>query len=313
MIVVRDNLERLAGKKLAATIGFFDGVHLGHRFLVDQLRREARQRNLALAVITFAQHPRAVLHSDYQPKLLNSFQEKLAHLAELEVDYCIILEFTEELSRFSAEEFIGKLLAEKYRVNLLLVGYDHRFGHNREEGFEQYVAYGAKWGMEVVKALPYDGGRTNVSSSEIRRLLLEGRVEKAAELLTYPYQLQGTIVSGYKIGRTIGFPTANISVDEPFKVLPKVGVYAVWVYIGNRSYKGMLYIGKRPTVNNGDNQTVEVHILDFSGDIYEDKITVAFIYHIREDVKFDSLEALKEQLERDRKEVDNRLISQTNQ
>ena len=307
MIIIHDNLEDLAGKKLAATIGFFDGVHLGHRFLVKELKQEAGKRNLASAVITFAQHPRAVLHSDYQPKLLNSFREKMTHLLELDVDYCILIDFTEELSHYSAEEFITQILAKKYQVKMLLIGYDHRFGHNREDGFEQYVNYGRKLGMEVVQASPYNEGKTKVSSSEIRRLLQEGYVEKAQELLTYPYTLQGTIVNGYKVGRTIGFPTANIAVDEPYKVLPKVGVYAVFVYIARKRYKGMLYIGKRPTVNNGNNQTVEVHILDFSGDIYDNRISVSFIYHIREDIKFDSLETLKEQLEKDRKEVDRRL------
>ena len=307
MIIIHDNLEDLAGKKLAATIGFFDGVHLGHRFLVKELKQEAGKRNLASAVITFAQHPRAVLHSDYQPKLLNSFREKMRHLLELDVDYCILIDFTEELSHYSAEEFITQILAKKYQVKMLLIGYDHRFGHNREDGFEQYVNYGRKLGMEVVQASPYNEGKTKVSSSEIRRLLQEGNVEKAQELLTYPYTLQGTIVNGYKVGRTIGFPTANIAVDEPYKVLPKVGVYAVFVYIAGKRYKGMLYIGKRPTVNNGNNQTVEVHILDFSGDIYDNRISVSFIYHIREDIKFDSLETLKEQLEKDRKEVDRRL------
>lgn len=307
MIIIHDNWESLAGKSLAATIGFFDGVHLGHRFLVEELKRKAKERNLASAVITFAQHPRAVLHADYQPKLLNSFREKMAHLLELDVDYCILLDFTEELSRYSAEEFITKVLAEKCQVKMLLIGYDHRFGHNREDGFEQYVDYGRTLGMEVVQASPYNDGKTKVSSSEIRRLLLDGHVEKADELLTYPYVLQGTIVNGYKVGRTIGFPTANIAVDEPYKVLPKVGVYAVWVYIAGKRYKGMLYIGKRPTVHNGDNQTVEVHILDFSGDIYDNRIMVSFIYHIREDIKFDSLDALKGQLEKDRQEVDRRL------
>lgn len=308
MIVIRDT-ELLKGKNLAATIGFFDGVHLGHRFLINELKETAKARNLPSAVITFPEHPRAVLHADYQPKLLNSFDEKLEQLASTGIDYCIVLDFTVELSRLTAQEFITTVLADKLHVEVLLIGYDHRFGHDRKDGFEQYVTYGAACGMDVVKASPYDDGQTAVSSSEIRKLLTECQVEKAEKLLTYPYQLQGTIVNGYKVGRKLGFPTANIQVDEPFKIVPGIGVYAVRVYLKGERYKGMLYIGDRPTLNNGSNITLEVNILDFSGDIYNNEITVAFIYYVREDIKFGSLEELKEQLARDRETV-NKLLSE---
>lgn len=308
MIVIRDT-ELLKGKKLAATIGFFDGVHLGHRFLINELKETAKARNLPSAVITFPEHPRAVLHADYQPKLLNSFDEKLEQLASTGIDYCIVLDFTVELSRLTAQEFITTVLADKLHVEVLLIGYDHRFGHDRKDGFEQYVTYGAACGMDVVKASPYDDGQTAVSSSEIRKLLTECQVEKADKLLTYPYQLRGTIVNGYKVGRKLGFPTANIQVDEPFKIVPGIGVYAVRVYLKGERYKGMLYIGDRPTLNNGSNITLEVNILDFSGDIYNNEITVAFIYYVREDIKFGSLEELKEQLARDRETV-NKLLSE---
>ena len=302
MIVVRDT-ELLKGKKLVATIGFFDGVHLGHRFLINELKEVAQARDLPSAVITFPEHPRAVLHSDYQPKLLNSFEEKLEQLASTGIDYCIVLDFTIELSHLTAREFISNVLADKLHVETLLIGYDHRFGHDRTDGFEQYVTYGAACGMEVVKASPYDEGRTAVSSSEIRKLLTECRVEEANKLLTYPYQLRGTIVNGYKVGRKLGFPTANIQVDEPFKIVPGIGVYAVWVYLKGEKQKGMLYIGDRPTLDNGSNITLEVNILDFSGDIYNNEITVAFIYCVRGDIKFGSLEELKEQLGKDRDTV----------
>lgn len=177
MIVIRDT-ELLKGKNLAATIGFFDGVHLGHRFLINELKETAKARNLPSAVITFPEHPRAVLHADYQPKLLNSFDEKLEQLASTGIDYCIVLDFTVELSRLTAQEFITTVLADKLHVEVLLIGYDHRFGHDRKDGFEQYVTYGAACGMDVVKASPYDDGQTAVSSSEIRKLLTECQVEK---------------------------------------------------------------------------------------------------------------------------------------
>lgn len=306
MIVIR-NTDILKEKALVATIGFFDGVHLGHRYLIEEMKRVAKQRNLPSAVITFPEHPRAVLHADYQPKLLNSFEEKLEHLAATGIDYCIVLDFTLELSRLTASEFIHSLLADKLHVKTLLIGYDHRFGYDRTDGFEQYVDYGAACGMEVLKASRYTEGEAAVSSSEIRKLILAGQVEKATEHLTYPYQMRGSIVSGYKVGRTLGFPTANIQVDEPFKVMPGIGVYAVWVYMEDKRYKGMLYIGNRPTLDNGDNITLEVNILNFSGDIYNNVLTVSFIYYVRGDIRFDTLEELKDQLAEDRNTVDSLL------
>lgn len=306
MIVIRQNEDTIE-QGIVATIGFFDGVHVGHRFLIKELQDWGKELNMPSAVITFPEHPRQVLHSDYRPKLLDTFQEKMERLETTGIDYCIALDFTYELSLYSAADFI-RLLAEEYHVKGLLIGYDHRFGHDRSDGFEQYVEYGGQVGMEVRKASPYDEENIRVSSSEIRRLLQEGKVEMANALLTYPYQLRGRIVSGYKVGRTIGFPTANIEVDSPYKLLPKVGVYAVWVELLGKRYKGMLYIGKRPTLQNGDNLTIEVNILGFSGNAYNDEITVSFVYAVREDKTFEGVEALREQLERDRQTVDKLLV-----
>ncbi len=306
MIVIRQNEDTIE-QGIVATIGFFDGVHVGHRFLIKELQDWGKKLNMPSAVITFPEHPRQVLHSDYRPKLLDTFQEKMERLETTGIDYCIALDFTYELSLYSAADFI-RLLAEEYHVKGLLIGYDHRFGHDRSDGFEQYGEYGGQVGMEVRKASPYDEGNIRVSSSEIRRLLQEGKVEMANALLTYPYQLRGRIVSGYKVGRTIGFPTANIEMDSPYKLLPKVGVYAVWVELLGKRYKGMLYIGKRPTLQNGDNLTIEVNILGFSGNAYNDEITVSFVYAVREDKTFESVEALREQLERDRQTVDKLLV-----
>ena len=302
MIVVRD-LDILRGKELVATMGFFDGVHVGHRFLIQEMRKIAHDRQLPSAVITFSEHPRAVLHADYQPKLINSYEEKIQQLATTGVDYCIVLDFTIELSMLSAKKFISNILSKSIHVKTLLIGYDHRFGHDRTDGFEQYTIYGAESGMEVMRAPAFDEGNTAVSSSEVRKLILTGDVERVAHLLTYPYTLKGHIVSGYKVGRTLGFPTANIQVDEPFKVIPAIGVYAVWVKVANQTHKGMLYIGNRPTLNNGNNISLEVNILDFNEDIYNDPIEVSFIYYVRGDIKFNSLDELKAQLENDRTHV----------
>ncbi|MDR1203097.1 MAG: bifunctional riboflavin kinase/FAD synthetase [Tannerellaceae bacterium] len=294
---------------LVATIGFFDGVHLGHRFLIDNMIKIAKERNLPSAVITFSEHPRNVLQSDYQPQLLNSFEEKLAHLETTGVDYCIVLPFTPELANYPAKEFIHAVLFQKLHVKTLLIGYDHRFGRGRTDGFQEYAGYGAACGMEVLEIARFIENEIAVSSSEARRLLLEGKVEEAGKLLTYPYQIKGSIINGHKVGRVLGFPTANIRVDEPFKILPGIGVYAVWVQLQDKRYKGMLYIGNRPTLNNGDNITLEVNILDFSGDIYNNEITVSFIYFIRGNIRFNTLEELKTQLEKDRQIVSKRLTA----
>lgn len=305
MRVIRDT-QAITESGVMATIGFFDGVHLGHRFLIDEVKAAAAERGLPSAVITFPAHPRAVLQKDYQPRLLNSFEDKLRLLATTGVDYCIVLDFTVALSQLSAEDFL-QILATEWRVKGLVIGYDHRFGHDRRDGFTQYVHYGAQYGIEVLKAAAFDAGHTEVSSSEIRRLLHEGAVEQAAHLLTYTYSISGRIVSGYKVGRTLGFPTANIQPDDPMQLLPGIGVYAVWVEVEGERHKGMLYIGSRPTLDNGAQLSIEVHILHFSGDIYNDPIRVTFERFVRGDEKFDSLEALKAQLMRDREVVDQLL------
>ena len=305
MRVIHDT-QAISEPGVMATIGFFDGVHLGHRFLIDEVKAAAAQRGLPSAVITFPTHPRSVLQQAYQPRLLNSFADKLRLLATTGVDYCIVLDFTEALSQLSAEAFL-RILATQWRVKGLVIGYDHRFGHDRRDGFEQYVEYGQRWGLEILKAAAFDAGHTAVSSSEIRRLVQEGKVERAAQLLTYAYHISGRIVSGYKVGRTLGFPTANIQPDDPMQLLPGIGVYAVWVEVAGQRYKGMLYIGSRPTLDNGTQLSIEVHILHFSGDIYNDPIRVSFAHFVRGDEKFDSLEALKAQLMRDREVVDQLL------
>lgn len=305
MRVIHDT-QAITEPGVMATIGFFDGVHVGHRFLIDEVKAAAAQRGLPSAVITFPTHPRSVLQQAYQPRLLNSFADKLRLLATTGVDYCIVLDFTEALSQLSAEAFL-RILATQWRVKGLVIGYDHRFGHDRRDGFEQYVEYGQRWGIEILKAAAFDAGHTAVSSSEIRRLVQEGKVERAAQLLTYAYHISGRIVSGYKVGRTLGFPTANIQPDDPMQLLPGIGVYAVWVEVAGQRYKGMLYIGSRPTLDNGTQLSIEVHILHFSGDIYNDPIRVSFAHFVRGDEKFDSLEALKAQLMCDREVVDQLL------
>ena len=315
MIVVRD-FDRLKGKELVATIGFFDGVHLGHRFLIDEMKEIAKARNLPSAVITFPEHPRAVLHADYQPKLLNSSEEKLQQLETTGVDYCIVLDFTIELSRLSAKEFITSILAKSLHVKTLLIGYDHRFGHNRSEGFEDYVRYGKEIGIEVIRAKAYTSNieienvpNVPVSSSLIRKLLHQGEVDLAADCLKYEYFLDGIVVGGYQVGRKIGFPTANLSVDDPDKLIPADGVYAVWVTFDKKTYMGMLNIGVRPTIDNGPNRTIEVNILHFHSDIYDKFIRLTFVKRTRPELKFSSIDELIVQLHKDAEETEAILLA----
>jgi len=302
MIVIH-HIEEKPAQGWMATVGFFDGVHAGHRFLIREMKRLAHERALATVVFTFPVHPRVVLQADYQPGLLNSMDEKLLLLSSEDIDYCVIMDFTPEMAACTASGFIAQYLSEKWHVQCLLVGYDHRFGHNRTAGFEQYVEYGKACGMEVLRAASFEKDAEKVSSSKIRQLLAECRVEEAACLLSYPYRLKGQVVTGNGVGRTIGFPTANIAIDDPLKIQPGQGVYAVWVTIDNVRYKGMLSIGNHPTWHGGQT-TIEVHILHFAQTIYNQQIEVEFIRFLRDNNKFENVEALKAQLTKDRCQVE---------
>lgn len=292
---------------VVGTLGFFDGVHIGHRHLIEQVKTEAARLGLLSAVVTFPVHPRKVLQADYQPKLLCGYEEKLEQLSTTGIDYCISLPFTVELSKLTANEFITRILKEKIHVHTMLVGYDHRFGHNREEGIEEYVLYGKAAGVDIIQATEMCVDDEDVSSSRIRRLLMKGEIAKANRLLTYNYTLSGKIVEGYQVGRTIGFPTANVKAWEKYKVVPLLGVYAVLVHFRDKTYHGMLYIGMRPTLQNGTEISVEVNIFDFDGDLYNESLTVEFIDFIRGDEKFDSIQQLIEQIHRDKDNVIKRL------
>ena len=285
-----------------ATIGFFDGVHLGHRYLINQVKIAASQCGWCSSIITFPIHPRQVIQSDYQPQLLSSPEEKIELLSQTGVDNCILLPFTRELSKLTAWEFM-QLLYEQYKVRMLVIGYDHRFGHNRAETFEDYCRYGRELGIHIMQATAYTQEQDKVSSSAIRRALLSGDVMTAHKYMGYNYFLEGTVVSGYQVGRKIGFPTANLRVDFPYKLIPSIGVYAVRVQVTGQQWKGMLSIGYRPTINNGNDLSIEVHILDFQGDIYNQQMRLEFIEFLRPEVKFDSIDELIAQMHKDKEET----------
>lgn len=291
--------------EVAACIGFFDGVHRGHRFLIGELIAESKRRGLASAVITFRNHPRQLIDPDFCPQLISSFDEKMEMLAETGVDYCFVLDFTPALRNLTACEFIHQILRKQVNATLLLIGYDHRFGKNRTDGFEDYQRYGAACGMEVMKEPDYSPSGMHVSSSAIRRALKTGQPALAAHLLGEAYHLEGKVVAGSQIGRTIGFPTANVMPFDKTKIIPKNGVYAVFVQLGETMHPGMLNIGNRPTVDESEQISIEVNLLDFEGDLYGSTLNIHFIEYLREERKMESLDDLKQQLTADRQMVLN--------
>ena len=298
MNIIRDTHPQALAPSVA-TIGFFDGVHLGHRHLINQVKMAASLNGWCSSIITFPVHPRQVIQSNYQPSLLSSPEEKVELLGTTGIDNCILLPFTRELSQLTAREFM-QLLYDNYKVRMLVIGYDHRFGHNRAETFEDYCRYGRELGIHIMQATAYTQEQDKVSSSAIRRALLSGEISTATKYLGYNYFMQGTIVSGYQVGRKIGFPTANLQVDFSNKLIPAIGVYAVRVSVNGQSYKGMLNIGHRPTINNGTDLSIEVHILDFEGDIYNQPMRIEFVDFLRPEAKFQSVDELVLQIQKDK-------------
>lgn len=299
---IRSDINHQPLPPTVATIGFFDGVHRGHRFLINQVKKAAVKDGLCSALVTFPVHPRQVMQSTYRPQLISSPKEKLELLETTGVDYCILLPFTQELSQLSAREFM-QLLRDKFNIRMLVIGYDHRFGHNRSDSFEDYCRYGKELDIYIVRARAYTDGEDKISSSVIRQLLKEGEVGQAAKFLGYNYYLDGTVVDGYKVGRKIGFPTANLQVDCSDKLIPSEGVYAVYVYVEGKKWAGMLNIGHRPTLNNGKDLSIEVNILHFSDDIYHKEMRIEFVKYLRPEEKYDTIDALIAQMHKDREET----------
>ena len=284
-----------------ATVGFFDGLHAGHRFLIEELKAIAKIQHLKSIVVTFAIHPRRVLNPDFKPELLNTLSEKLDRLESTGIDGCVVLDFTLQMAGLSAYEFLDTILKKQINVQTLLVGHDHRFGHNRTDGFPEYKKYGEELGMSVIHCNRFNTDiDTHISSSEIRNALKEGKIELANRLLTYEYSIHGKVVEGFKIGNTIGFPTANIELYDTEKIIPAIGVYAVRVRWNNQFFKGMMNIGRRPTLENGENISIEVHIIDFNENIYLQSLEIDFIRKIRDEQKFKDIDELKEQLQKDK-------------
>ncbi len=283
-------------KNAVVTSGTFDGVHLGHQKILKRIREIARSIQGETVLITFWPHPRLVLYpNEHKLRLLSTFEEKTKLLRQFGIDHLITIPFTQEFSQMSSEQFIKRVLIESIHTKKLVIGYDHRFGKNREGSFEYLKANSANFGFELEEISRQDVEEIAVSSTKVRKALESGDVRTAESCLGRPYELNGLVIKGQQIGRSIGFPTANIHIPNDYKLIPKDGVYAVEASVDGSIYKAMLNIGNRPTVD-GTKKTVEANLFDFQGDLYDKQITIYFREFLREERKFESLDALKEQL-----------------
>ena len=277
----------------------FDGVHLGHKCIIDELKKVGTENQLETAILTFWPHPRFVFNPNEDLKLLNTLDEKKLLIDKYGINNLFLKEFDEEFRNLTGEEFVRQILIDKLNVKYLIIGYDHSFGKNKSGNFELLQKLSKELDFEVEQMEAINIHENNISSTKIRNALLSGNIVAANEMLGYSYSVSGKVIHGKKIGRTIGYPTANIGTDS-IKLLPKKGAYIVEVEINGQQYKGMLSVGTNPTVN-GDTLTVEVYILDFNEDIYDKDITVKFRDFLHDEIKFEGLEKLIERLDEDKR------------
>lgn len=292
-------------KPSVATVGFFDGVHVGHKFLIDHVVDESVRLGVPSMVITFDRHPRQVLHQDYQPELLTSLQAKLQLLEQTGVDIAVVLHFDLAMASLTARDFMQQVLRHKLCVEKIVIGYDNRFGHNRAEGIADYMRYGCEMGMEVEHMPAYLIDGIEVSSSVVRAFIKDGEMRLANRCLGYAYKVEGHVVGGYQEGRKMGFPTANLDVDHADQLIPANGVYAVRAGLNGDSptMPAMTNIGHRPTFH-GHRRTLETYIFNFHEDIYGRELSIEFVERVRSERKFDNVNALVDQLKEDEKRIE---------
>jgi len=286
-------------KKTIITIGTFDGVHIGHRKILEKIIHNAKELDCESLVLTFFPHPRMVLQENSSVKLLHTMEEKRTLLQKIGIENLIIHPFNKEFSQLTAEEFVKEILINQLQIQKIIIGHDHRFGRNRTADINDLISFGEKYGFEVEQISAQEIDEIAVSSTKIRNALINGTISLANEYLGYNYFFSGTVVQGQQLGRTIGFPTANIHIKEDYKLIPKNGVYIIKSYLNEVLIYGIMNIGNRPTVN-GLNQTIEVHFIDFDKDLYGQEVTIEVVEFIREEHKFDSLESLKNQIQKDK-------------
>jgi riboflavin kinase / FMN adenylyltransferase len=282
------------------TLGTYDGVHLGHQEIIRSLVEKAKREQKESVLFTFEPHPRKVLYPEsYSVKLIDTVDEKLAKLEKLGLDTVILFPFTKEFSRLSAMEFVRDVLVNQIGVSEMHIGHDHHFGKNREGSFQELQDLGELYDFKVFQLPAISVGETTISSTKIRNAILEGNVAYAAELMGSPFVLRGKVVKGQQIGRTIGFPTANIDLENTEKIFPKNGVYAAKAYLADQIVFGVMNIGTRPTVANNGQITIEIYLFDFNTEIYDRQIKVEVMQHLRDEKRFDTIEDLKHQIQLD--------------
>ncbi|MCL9807151.1 bifunctional riboflavin kinase/FAD synthetase [Flavobacterium amniphilum] len=286
--------------KTIITLGTFDGVHIGHKKIIDKLLKNARIDDLETAVITFAQHPRNVLHSKESVSLLNTTPEKIHQLESTGIDNLIILNFDNTLSELSGEEFVKTILVDQLNLQKIIIGYDHRFGKNRSSDIHDLINFGKKYHFDVEQISAEEIDEITISSTKIRNAVGQGNIDLANQYLGYHYSFTGIVVKGNQLGRTIGFPTANIQINDPLKIIPGNGVYVVTGKWNNKLHQGMMNIGTKPTID-GKNLSIEVNFFDVNEDLYGKEIEISVLHHLRNEQKFDSLDSLKNQIFLDKK------------
>jgi riboflavin kinase/FMN adenylyltransferase len=288
-----------SSKKTIVTIGTFDGVHIGHQKIIEKLIQETKKADCESLILTFFPHPRMVLNGSSSIKLLNTINEKSSLLEKMGLDNLVIHPFDKKFSNLSAEEFVKTILVDSFNIKKIIIGYDHRFGNNRAANIDDLISFGKKYDFEVEQISAQEIDSVSVSSTKIRDAITDGNMIIANEFLGYDYILSGKIITGKQLGRTIGFPTANIKIEENYKLIPKNGVYIVKSHLQEKTVFGIMNIGLNPTVN-GEDLSIEVHFLDFEADLYNKNITVSVIDRIREEQKFTSIDLLKAQIQEDK-------------
>ena len=299
MKIIRSITAFNSSEKTIVTIGTFDGIHIGHQKILKDLIKTAKKEGKKSVLLTFFPHPRMVLQKDNKILLLNTIEEKSGLLEKMGLDYLIIHPFSKEFSRLTALDFVRDILVNTLNTSRLIIGYDHHFGKNREGNIHQLKEYSLLYDFKVEEIPAQDIDDVSVSSTKIRTALKEGNLKTANNYLGYHYMINGTVVSGKKLGGTIGFPTANLEIKEPYKLIPKTGVYIIKTHINTVLYTGIMNIGFNPTVL-GKHQTIEAHLFDFNEDLYGKEIMIEFIYFLREEHKFKSVKELVVQLNIDK-------------
>ncbi|PWA05178.1 bifunctional riboflavin kinase/FAD synthetase [Flavobacterium psychrotolerans] len=286
-------------KKTIITLGAFDGVHIGHQKIIEKLIHNANSSDSESLILTFFPHPRMVLQEQSEMQLLNTIEERAELLEKTGLDNLIIHPFDKVFSRLTAEEFVKNILVDRLKIKKIIIGHDHRFGKNRTADIDDLIVFGKKYAFEVEQISAQEIQAVSVSSTKIRTALEEGNIHLANQYLGYSYFLTGTVQQGKQLGRTIGFPTANLKIKEDYKLIPKSGVYVVQSTLRNNTVFGIMNIGTNPTVN-GKELSIEIHYLDFEANLYSQKIEVSLLHYIRSEQKFESVTLLKDQLEKDK-------------